>query len=209
MSTLVIVRHGQSEGNARGEFTGTSDVPLTQEGWSESRRAGSLLANLGISFDIAFSSALLRTVDTCRAILNETNGDLLEPIRRTELNERDYGQLTGINKNVARERWGQDVVQVWRRSYSTPPPGGESIRDISARVLPFLISEVFPALLRGKSVLVVAHGNTIRSLKQGIERLTIQDTLAIESPTAAPTVYRIASDLSIIEKTNVLVGTVC
>ncbi|PDT01641.1 2,3-bisphosphoglycerate-dependent phosphoglycerate mutase [Rhizobium chutanense] len=200
MSTLVVVRHGQSSGNERNEFTGWRDEPLTRLGLEESRLAGMMLGDRGLRFDKAFSSNLSRAVETCRIILSETNDTPVTPMRSDALNERDYGELTGLNKDDAREKWGPDLVRLWRRSYLVPPPGGESIRDTSARVLPFIICEVLPALLRGKSVLLVSHGNTMRTICHVIEKLSIEQMLALEIPTAMPTIYRLTHDLSVIEK---------
>ncbi|MBX5088165.1 2,3-bisphosphoglycerate-dependent phosphoglycerate mutase [Rhizobium lentis] len=200
MSTLVIVRHGQSEGNERNEFTGWKNAPLTNKGRKESREAGERIAAIGISFDAAFCSGLVRSIDTCRAILRETQADRLELSQTEALNERDYGELTGMNKDEARDRWGSDLVQEWRRSYRTRPPGGESISDTSARVLPFLLCEVIPLLLRGRMILLVAHGNSLRVVRQAIDRLTTEQMLSIETPTAVPTIYRIGTDLTLIDK---------
>ncbi len=160
---------------------------------------------MGVSFDVAFCSGLVRSIDTCRAILHATQADRWEPCQTEALNERDYGELTGMNKDEARERWGSDLVQEWRRSYRTRPPGGESIRDTGARVLPFLICEVIPLLLRGQTVLLVAHGNSLRVVRQGIERLTTEQMMSIETPTAVPTIYRIGNGLTVIDK-SVLTG---
>lgn len=200
MSVLVVARHGQSSGNEQNEFTGWKDAPLTRLGREESRKAGAMLNERGLRFDHAFSSNLSRAVDTCRLILAETADTLSIPVRTDALNERDYGDLTGLNKDDARERWGHDLVRVWRRSYLVPPPRGESLRDTSARVLPFIICDVLPPVLRGESVLLVSHGNTIRTICRVVERLSIEQMLALEIPTAVPIVYSVARDLSLIDK---------
>ncbi|MCB1428434.1 MAG: 2,3-bisphosphoglycerate-dependent phosphoglycerate mutase, partial [Nitratireductor sp.] len=135
--TLVLVRHGQSEWNLKNLFTGWRDPDLTAQGVDEATRAGALLAARGMRFDIAFTSALSRAQRTCSIILNGVKQQGLETIRDEALNERDYGDLSGLNKDDARERWGEEQVHVWRRSYDVPPPGGESLKDTGARVWPY------------------------------------------------------------------------
>lgn len=201
MSTLVLVRHGQSAGNERNEFTGWRDVALTPQGQEASRTTGLLLREYGLCFDHAFSSNLARAIGTCQIILAQTNESICVPVRTEALNERNYGVLTGLNKDKAREKWGDDQVQLWRRSYLVPPPCGESIRDTSARALPFIICEVSPLVLRGETILLVSHSNTLRTICRVIERLSINEMLALDIPTSTPTIYHLARDLSVKEKT--------
>ena len=159
---LVLARHGQSEWNLKNLFTGWKDVELTDVGIAEARDAGRKLKAQGIGFDIGFTSALKRAQDTLTLMLEEMGLSGIPVLRDQALNERDYGDLSGLNKDDARKRWGADQVHVWRRSYDVAPPGGESLRDTAARVLPYYITEILPRVLRGERVLVTAHGNSLR-----------------------------------------------
>ena len=156
--TLVLVRHGQSEWNLKNLFTGWKDPDLTAQGISEAKRAGELLKQRDIRFDIAFTSALSRAQRTCQIILEGVGQPRLKTIADAALNERDYGDLAGLNKDDARKRWGEEQVQVWRRSYDIAPPGGESLKDTGARVWPCYIQHILPHAMRGECVLVAAHG---------------------------------------------------
>src|SRR6476661_9702192 len=160
---LVLVRHGQSEWNLKNLFTGWKDVDLTDAGVAEARAAGRKLKAQGLSFDIAYTSALKRAQRTLDLMLAEM-GQKVPIIRDQALNERDYGDLVGLNKDDARKKWGGEQVHIWRRSYDVAPPGGESLRDTAARVLPYYIREMLPRVLRGERVLVSAHGNSLRAL---------------------------------------------
>lgn len=187
---LVLARHGQSEGNRDNVFTGWRDLPLTDRGREESRQAALHLQSLGIAFDAAFSSELSRAADSC-ALMLEAIGQSL-PIRQNRaLNERDYGDLTGLNKDEARSRFGDEQVHVWRRSYSDAPPNGESLRDTIARVLPFYVRGILPTVMARHAVLVVAHGNSLRALMFALEGLSTDEITKVELGTAEMRFYRI------------------
>lgn len=194
---LVLVRHGQSEGNRDNVFTGWRDLPLTALGEKEARVAGSRLAARGIRFDVAYTSGLVRAERSCSLMLVEMGqGDT--PICRSEaLNERDYGDLTGLDKDQARRRWGADQVHAWRRSYFTAPPNGESLRDTVARVLPYYVSDVLPSVMRGQASLVVAHGNSLRALILGLERQTAETIPSVELRTGEMRLYILGEDTTV------------
>jgi 2,3-bisphosphoglycerate-dependent phosphoglycerate mutase len=202
-SLLVLVRHGQSEWNLRNLFTGWRDPGLTGQGIAEARRAGKRLKEMGLSFDIAFTSDLTRAQHTLRLILEEIGQDGLETRRDKALNERDYGELTGLNKDDARERWGEAQVHIWRRAYDIPPPGGESLKDTEARVVPYFEKEIRPLLEQGQSVLIAAHGNSLRALIKVLEGLSGDEIVKRELATGAPVIYRLNNDLSIIGKEEI------
>jgi 2,3-bisphosphoglycerate-dependent phosphoglycerate mutase len=190
-NVLVLVRHGQSEWNQRNLFTGWRDPDLTAQGVAEAERAGKLLKSQGISFDVAFTSVLLRAKRTLSLILDELGQQNLETVCDQALNERDYGELSGLNKDEARRKWGEEKVLLWRRSYDIPPPGGESLKDTAARVLPFYKTRIWPAVKSGKNVIVTAHGNSIRALIMYLEELSAQQIIEREVATGAPMVYRL------------------
>ena len=198
--TLVLVRHGQSEWNLKNLFTGWRDVGLTDLGREEARAAGARLKALGLTFDIAFTSALKRAQDSCDLILGELGQTGLETIRDQALNERDYGDLSGLNKDDARAKWGAEQVHVWRRSYDIAPPGGESLKDTGARVWPYYIHVLQPHVLRGETVLVVAHGNSLRALIMALDGLTGDQIVKTELATGVPIVYRLNADSSVASK---------
>ncbi len=191
---LVLVRHGQSEWNLKNLFTGWKDPDLSEKGVAEARAAGRLLKAKGLSFDIAYTSVLTRAQHTLDLILAELGQTGLETIRDQALNERDYGELTGLNKDDARKKWGEEQVLIWRRSYDVAPPGGESLKDTLARSLPYYMKHIQPDVLSGKRVLVVAHGNSLRALIMAIEGLTPQQILKRELETGVPVVYRLGAD---------------
>jgi len=190
-NVLVLVRHGQSEWNRRNLFTGWRDPDLTEQGVAEAERAGQLLLAQGIRFDIGFTSVLLRAKRTLSLILDELGQPDLPTVADPALNERDYGELSGLNKDEARAKWGDDKVLMWRRSYDIPPPGGESLKDTAARVLPFYKTRIWPAVKGGKNVIVTAHGNSIRALIMYLEELSAQQIIEREVATGAPMVYRL------------------
>lgn len=200
---LVLVRHGQSDWNLKNLFTGWKDPDLTEKGQAEAKAAGQRLKALGLNFDIAFTSALTRAQHTCRLILNELNQNDLKTIREQALNERDYGDLSGLNKDDARAKWGEEQVHVWRRSYDVPPPNGESLKDTVARVLPYYCQEILPRVLRGERVIVAAHGNSLRALVMILDRLTPDTIPSMELDTGVPLVYRLNAD-STVESKKVL-----
>ena len=189
--TLVLVRHGQSEWNLQNLFTGWKDPALTEKGVREARAAGQRLKAKGLKFDICFTSALSRAQNTLKLILEELGQTGLPETRDQALNERDYGELTGLNKDDARKKWGEEQVHIWRRSYDIPPPGGESLKDTLARSLPYYMHKIQPHVLEGKTVLVAAHGNSLRSLILAIEGLTSTQILKRELDTGIPVVYRL------------------
>ena len=191
---LVLVRHGQSEWNLKNLFTGWTDVGLTEQGIAEAHAAGQKLKDKGFQFDIAYTSALTRAQDTLKIMLEELGQPGLETIRDQALNERDYGDLTGLNKDDARKKWGEEQVHIWRRSYDVAPPGGESLKDTLARSLPYYVSRIQPDVLAGKRVLVSAHGNSIRSLIMALEGLTPEQIVKRELGTGVPVIYHLGAD---------------
>ena len=191
---LVLVRHGQSEWNLKNLFTGWKDPGLTPQGIAEAHAAGAKLKTKGLHFDIAYTSALTRAQHTLTIMLAELGQAGLETVKDQALNERDYGELTGLNKDDARKKWGEEQVHIWRRSYDVPPPGGESLKDTLARSLPYYMRHIQPDVLSGKHVLVSAHGNSIRSLIMAIEGLTPEQILKRELDTGVPVVYRLGAD---------------
>jgi len=197
---LVLVRHGQSGWNLKNLFTGWKDPGLTELGVEEARTAGRRLRERGIRFDIAFTSVLSRAQETCRLLLEEIDQPNLEITRDQALNERDYGDLSGLNKDDARARWGAEQVHLWRRSYDVQPPGGESLRDTVARVLPYYVQEVLPRVMRGERVLVAAHGNSLRALVMVLDRLTPDTIPSMELATGLPLVYRLKPDTTVADK---------
>jgi 2,3-bisphosphoglycerate-dependent phosphoglycerate mutase len=198
--TLVLVRHGQSEWNLKNLFTGWRDVDLTEVGIGEARAAGKKLKAQGLHFDIGFTSALIRAQRSLDLILDEMAQKTIPVIKNLALNERDYGDLSGLNKDDARAKWGEEQVHIWRRSYDVPPPGGESLRDTAARVLPYYIQEILPRVLDGKNVLVAAHGNSLRALVMVLEKLSPEQILKREIGTGVPLIYRLNADSTVAEK---------
>jgi 2,3-bisphosphoglycerate-dependent phosphoglycerate mutase len=199
-SLLVLVRHGQSEWNLKNLFTGWKDPDLTELGVEEARRAGKRLKEMGLSFDIAFTSDLTRAQHTLRLILEEIGQQGMQTRRHKALNERDYGELTGLNKDDARKRWGESQVHIWRRAYDVAPPGGESLKDTEARVVPYFEREIRPLLAKGSKVLVAAHGNSLRALIKVLEGLSGEEIVRRELATGVPIIYRLKPDLTIIDK---------
>ncbi|MDP9807305.1 2,3-bisphosphoglycerate-dependent phosphoglycerate mutase [Rhizobium tibeticum] len=198
--TLVLVRHGQSDWNLKNLFTGWKDPELTELGIQEANTGGKALADYGIEFDVAFTSDLKRAQDTLTIILDNVGQPDLETLKDQALNERDYGDLSGLNKDDARAKWGEEQVHIWRRSYDVPPPGGESLRDTGARVWPYYLTEILPRVLRGEKVLVAAHGNSLRSLVMVLDRLTKEQILALNLATGVPMVYKLNPDSTVASK---------
>ena len=197
---LVLARHGQSDWNLKNLFTGWKDPGLTDLGIEEARNAGRRLKEMGVQFDIAFTSDLSRAQRTCKLILEEIGQPDLKTIANLALNERDYGDLSGLNKDDARARWGEEQVHVWRRSYDVPPPGGESLKDTVARVLPYYIREILPRVMRGERVLVAAHGNSLRALVMVLDGLTSDTIPSLELATGIPLVYNLNEDTTVADK---------
>ena len=200
---LVLVRHGQSEWNLKNLFTGWKDPGLTEQGVAEAHRAAGQLKAAGLSFDVAFTSVLSRAQKTLDIILEDMALTGLPVIRDQALNERDYGDLTGLDKDDARAKWGEEQVHLWRRSYDIAPPGGESLKDTVARTLPYYVSEILPRVLRGERVLVAAHGNSLRSIVMVLERLGPDGIVKRELATGAPIVYRLAADSTVAERLDI------
>lgn len=197
---LVLVRHGQSEWNLKNLFTGWRDVDLTDLGVKEAREAGRKLKAQGLAFDIAFTSALKRAQRTLGLVLEEMGASSIPVIEDLALNERDYGDLSGLNKDDARKKWGEEQVHIWRRSFHIAPPGGESLRDTLARTLPYYVQEILPRVLRGERVLVAAHGNSLRALVMVLERLSPESILQREIATGVPIIYRLNADATVSSK---------
>src|SRR5687767_6041438 len=197
---LVLARHGQSEWNLKNLFTGWKDPGLTDLGVQEARTAGQRLKEMGVQFDIAFTSDLSRAQRTCKLILEEIGQPDLKTIANMALNERDYGDLAGLNKDDARARWGEEQVHLWRRSYDVPPPGGESLKDTVARVLPYYIREILPRVMRGERVLVAAHGNSLRALVMVLDRHTTESITGLNLETGVPMIYRLNADSTVASK---------
>ena len=174
---LVLVRHGESEWNLKNLFTGWKDIDLTANGIAEARAAGRKLKAQSIRFDVGFTSALIRAQRSLDLILEEMGQRNIPTFKDQALNERDYGNLSGLNKDDARAKWGAEQVQLWRRSYDVAPPGGESLKDTAARVLPYYIQEILPRVMRGERVLISAHGNSLRALVMVLDRLSPAGTL--------------------------------
>jgi 2,3-bisphosphoglycerate-dependent phosphoglycerate mutase len=197
---LVLVRHGQSEWNLQNLFTGWRDVGLTEKGVAEARAAGRQLKALGLRFDIAFTSALTRAQRTLDLMLEELGQRSISVLRDQALNERDYGDLSGLNKDDARRKWGEEQVHLWRRSYDVAPPGGESLKDTAARVLPYYVQEILPRVLRGERTLVSAHGNSLRALVMVLDHLSPQEIVKRELATGVPLIYRLNADSTVAER---------
>jgi 2,3-bisphosphoglycerate-dependent phosphoglycerate mutase len=197
---LVLVRHGQSEWNLKNLFTGWRDVDLTEQGIKEAREAGRKLKAQGLTFDIAYTSALKRAQRTLGLMLEELGQTKIDIIKDLALNERDYGDLSGLNKDDARKKWGEEQVHIWRRSYDIAPPGGESLKDTLARTLPYYVTEILPRVLRGERVLVAAHGNSLRALVMVLEKLSPEQILKREIGTGVPIIYRLNADATVDSK---------
>ena len=197
---LVLVRHGESDWNKKNLFTGWRDVDLTEQGVKEAREAGRMLKAQGLKFDVAFTSVLIRAQRTLDIMLEELGQTGIPQFKDQALNERDYGDLSGLNKDDARKKWGPEQVHIWRRSYDIAPPGGESLRDTAARVLPYYIQEILPAVLRGERVLVSAHGNSLRALVMVLDRHTTESITKLNLATGVPMIYRLNADSTVASK---------
>ena len=197
---MVLVRHGQSEWNLKNLFTGWRDVGLSEQGVAEAREAGRRVKAKGLKLGVTFTSALSRAQRTLDLILEESGQTELPITRDQALNERDYGDLSGLNKDDARAKWGEEQVHIWRRSYAIAPPGGESLRDTGARVWPYYIHNVQPHVMRGEGVLIAAHGNSLRALIMALDGLTADEVVKLELATGLPILYRLNADTSVAEK---------
>lgn len=199
---LILVRHGQSEWNAKNLFTGWKDPGLTDEGMEEALVAGSTIKSENILFDEMFTSKLVRAQITGKIILEAINQSDIPINQNIALNERNYGSLAGLNKDDARKKWGEEQVHIWRRSFDIPPPDGESLKNTSERVLPYFNREILPKVVNGSNILIAAHGNSLRSLIMQLDDISEVDIVNLEIPTGAPIKYVFNEDGSILEKTN-------
>ena len=199
---LILVRHGQSEWNAKNLFTGWKDPGLTDEGMKEALVAGSTIKSENILFDEMFTSKLVRAQITGKIILETINQSDISINQNIALNERNYGSLAGLNKDDARKKWGEEQVHIWRRSFDIPPPDGESLKNTAERVLPYFNKEILPKVINGSNVLIAAHGNSLRSLIMQLDNISEVDIVNLEIPTGAPIKYVFNEDGSILEKTN-------
>lgn len=197
---LVLTRHGESEWNLKNLFTGWKDPGLTAKGIEEAKTAGRGLKALGLTFDVAYTSALTRAQDTLKLILDEIGQPGLPTIRDFRLNERDYGDLSGLNKAETAAKYGDEQVHIWRRSYDVPPPGGESLKDTVARVLPYYVETILPRVMRGERVLVAAHGNSLRALIMVLDHLDDKTIPSLELKTGVPLIYRLNADTTVASK---------
>ena len=197
---LVLVRHGQSDWNLKNLFTGWRDVDLTDKGVAEAREAGRKLKAQGIMFDVAFTSALKRAQRTLDLMLTELGQTTIPIFKDQALNERDYGDLVGLNKDDARKKWGEEQVHIWRRSYDVAPPGGESLKDTLARTLPYYVTDILPRVLRGERVLVAAHGNSLRALVMVLDKHTPDSITKLNLDTGVPMIYRLNADSTVASK---------
>lgn len=199
MPKLVLIRHGQSLWNLENRFTGWVDVPLTAQGEEEARKAAAQIAD--IAFDVCYTSALSRAQETLRIIL-QTNGWTTPVIRDQALNERHYGDLQGMNKDEMREKYGPEQVHIWRRSYDVPPPNGEALKNTAERTLPFFERCILGDIRQGKNVLVVAHGNSNRSIVMKLDGLTGDEVVKLELGTGVPLIYDLDTSGAVLAKSG-------
>ena len=202
ISYLVLIRHGQSEWNEQNLFTGWKNPPLTEKGIKEAENAGEKIKSLQIIFSHYFTSALIRAQETGEIILNTLQQKDLIKVKDQNLNERDYGDLSGLNKDEARKEWGEDQVHIWRRSYDTPPPNGESLKDVVNRVSPYYEREILPYINDNKNVLIAAHGNSLRATMIQLGLYKPEQISSIELPTGSP--FCIDFNNGILEKSYFL-----
>lgn len=203
-NVLVLVRHGESEWNRLNLFTGWKNPDLTEKGLIEARVAGRMIKYEGIKFEVAFTSELKRAQHTLDIMLSELNQSSLPITRHKDLNERDYGELSGLNKDEARQRWGEQQVMLWRRSFDIAPPGGESLKDTLGRVQPYYEKHIWPHIVRGQNVIVAAHGNSLRALIMVLEDLSGEEILRRELETGAPIVFRLGADGRAIDRKDLI-----
>merc|ERR1711939_634884 len=201
-SLLVLVRHGESEWNKLNLFTGWKNPALTEKGRGEALTGAKNLKAAGYThFDVAFTSVLQRANDTLAIILKEIGQDDLETFKDQALNERDYGDLTGLNKDDARAKFGEEQVHIWRRSYDVPPPGGESLEMTAARTLPYFKEKILPEVMAGKNVIIAAHGNSLRSIVMDLDQLSREEVLKLELATGVPVVFKLNGEGRTVERT--------
>lgn len=200
-ATLILVRHGESASNAANIFTGWSDPPLTARGITEAHVVAARLKEAGYQPDRAFASALCRSFDSAQIILHDLYRNLVPILPDPALNERDYGELTGLNKAEAAERFGAEQVRLWRRSYAIAPPGGESLRDTAARVLAYYVRTILPAAMNGGTTLIVSHGNSLRALVMALDGMTADEVESFDLSTGATLIFELARDTSVARRT--------
>ena len=203
---LILVRHGQSEWNEQNLFTGWKDPGLTELGIKEAKNAGSLISDKDIQFDEMFTSMLVRAQDTGAIILDSINEQNIPFTKNQALNERNYGSLAGLNKDDARKKWGEEQVHIWRRSFDIPPPEGESLKDTAERVLPYFHKYIMPKVIQGLSILVAAHGNSLRALIMELDLISSEDIVKLEIPTGAPIQYEFNQNGEVVNKTKLYEG---
>ena len=189
MTYLTLVRHGQSDWNEKNLFTGWENPGLTNKGLNEAKETGRALKEREFKYSYLYTSILDRAIDTANIILDILKIEDIKTFRDAALNERDYGDLTGLNKDDARKKWGEEQVKIWRRSYDVPPPSGESLKDTSERVLPYFKKEILPLIINGNNILISAHGNSLRALVMFIEKLSPEEILQKEISTGQPITY--------------------
>ena len=194
LSYLVLIRHGQSEWNEKNLFTGWKNPPLTEKGIEEAELAGRRIKNLNIDFSHYFTSTLIRAQETGEIILNQLEKEKIIKTRSQNLNERDYGDLSGLNKDEAKKEWGEDQVHIWRRSFDIPPPGGESLKDTADRVLPYFEEEIKPLVEQGNNILICAHGNSLRSLVMSLEEISPSEIVKVEIGTGEPILFSYSTE---------------
>ena len=199
---LILVRHGQSKWNEQNLFTGWKDPGLTELGIKEAKNAGSLISDKGIQFDEMFTSMLVRAQDTGAIILDSINQQNIPITKNQALNERNYGSLAGLNKDDARKKWGEEQVHIWRRSFDIPPPEGESLKDTAERVLPYFHKYIMPKVIKGLSILIAAHGNSLRALIMELDLISSEDIVKLEIPTGAPIQYEFNQNGEVVNKTK-------
>ncbi|MDC1150191.1 2,3-bisphosphoglycerate-dependent phosphoglycerate mutase [Gammaproteobacteria bacterium] len=199
---LILVRHGQSEWNAKNLFTGWKDPALTNQGVAEANNAGKLILQKNIQFDLMYTSMLSRAQKTGDIILKVLNHKEIPIIKNEALNERNYGSLAGLNKDDARKKWGEEQVHIWRRSFDIPPPDGESLKDTADRVLPYFEAEIMPKVISGSNILIAAHGNSLRALIMKLDSISSEDIVKLEIPTGAPIQYEFTADGIVDNKIN-------
>ncbi len=200
MALLVIFRHGQSVWNLENKFTGWVDVELTEKGIQEAKNAGEKLKSF--HFDVAYASDLKRAQNTLSIAL-EVAGKTVPTTYNKALNERMYGDLQGLDKTETAKKYGDEQVKIWRRSYDVPPPNGESLKDTTARVIPYYKAEIEPQLKAGKNVVIAAHGNSLRALIMYLENMTPAQILEFEIGTGIPRLYELDENLKVLKAENI------
>jgi 2,3-bisphosphoglycerate-dependent phosphoglycerate mutase len=197
MPQMVLIRHGESQWNLENRFTGWIDVPLSPKGEQEAREAGEKIR--AFRFDEAFTSVLTRAKETLRIVLDVIGQTNLPVEEDQALNERMYGDLQGLNKAETAQKYGEQQVKVWRRSYDVRPPGGESLKDTAERVLPYYQKRIEPEVLAGRTILIVAHGNSLRALIMHLNQLSREEVLELNIPTGAPLLYEFGDKGEVLE----------